>query len=295
MNYLASNHLPVIEECFRNWGEISGHPSEAQWELVSHNEPCLSVQASLDDDWLQLRADTGIAAGNGRTSRVLQWNGRLEGAAKFSLRRESRSIGICGEIPLHTESDIVPSLAATLAGFGQAALLIHDSSVRDADAKPKETCEKPAQESTPALHQLLADTAWPFTERSNGSCMVELDSKDDFHQAPIKIGPDGCRRASVELAVWETPAPASKDALAVLLLTAAGVIRMVRPFIVENPGGRMTAGFEISFLPDIYPSLLGKGFSSLSIACRFCGREAVALNNSRIAEEYLAIRHFKNE
>ena len=148
------------------------------------------------------------------------------------------------------------------------------------------------REAALPLEQLLIEAGWPFTERSEGNYMVELDGYGDFRQALVKADPDGSRRASVELAEWEAPAPASKVALAVLLLTAAGVIRMVRP-VVEDFGDRMTARFEICFSPDAGSALLEQGLSSLSVACRFCGREADVLCNRRIAEKYLTVRHFK--
>lgn len=294
MNYPASKYIPAIEECFRNWGDISVQSSEAQWDIVSHNAPRLPVHASLTEDWLRLQADTGIPAENGRISSALQRNGTLNGAAKFSLRLQNQSIGVCGEIPLDNEADIMTNLNATLSGFGQAALLIHNSSGRDTDPASKAAFKDPIPDSAPSLQQLLAETGWPFTERSEGNFMVELDTRAGFHQALIKTGQDGFRRTSVELAVWEAPAPASRDALAVMLLTAAGMIRMVRP-ILNDSGERVTAGFEICFSPGASPSVLDRGFSSLSIACRFCGREASALNNPKIAGEYLAVRHFNIE
>ena len=69
---------------------------------------------------------------------------------------------------------------------------------------------------------------------------------------------------------------------------------MVRP-VVEDFGDRMAARFEIRFSPDALPALLEQGLSSLSVACRLCGREADVLCNRRIAEMYLAVRHFKIE
>lgn len=124
--------------------------------------------------------------------------------------------------------------------------------------------------------------------------MVELDSKGDFQQALLETDPDGSRKATVELVAWEAPAPASKDALAVLLLKAAGVIRLIRP-VVEDSSDRVAARLEIHLPPDTSPVLMDRGLASLSVACRFCGREADVLKNRRIAEKYLAVRHFNIE
>ena len=124
--------------------------------------------------------------------------------------------------------------------------------------------------------------------------MVELDDKGDFYQALVSTEADGSRKAWVELAACEMHTPSSQNALAALLLTASDVIRMVRP-VVEDRDGRIVAGFGIHFSPNPGPVLLDRGFSSLYTACRLCGREADALNTMRIAEEYLAVRHFTAE
>jgi hypothetical protein len=294
MSYLAARYEQSLRECFGRWGEILQHPAQAQWSINSLKGPELSLQARVDEDWLQIRADTGAAAENGRIRSVLQWNGRLDGAAKYALNREGRSISICAELPLDDEVSIVSDLDETLAGFGRAASLVKDASGRKPHRKASPRVESArdgvSQESVSPLQQLLTEAGWPFAERSEGSCMVELDSRGDFYQALIETEADGSRRASVELADWESPAPASKDALAVLLLAAAGVIRMVRP-VVDDFGDRMTARFEIRFTPGASPALVDRGLSSLSVACRFCGREAAVLNNLRIAEKYIAVRN----
>jgi len=294
MNYMAAKHVQSIRECFSRWGNILRQPNEAQWDLVFRNGSALSVQANLVEDWLQIHADPGAAAGSTRIWEGLKWNSGLDGAAKFVLDFPARSLGIQAEIPLCEEVNIMPGLNATLSGFERAASLFHDPSSRATDAETKSPGERAAQDSTLPLQQLLTEADWPVTERSEGSCAVELDSKNDFHQALIKTEQDGSRWASVELATWENPTPVSLKALSVLLMTASGVIRMARP-AAEDRGDRITARFEIRFSPDASPALLDRGLSSLSVACRLCGREAALLNNRRIAEEYLAVRQFTIE
>jgi hypothetical protein len=298
MNYLAAKYVQPIHECFSQWGEIIQHSNEPQWIIASNRTSNLSLRANLIENWIQISADTGAVAGHSLIWSVLHWNGELDGAAKFSLGPASRSIGVQAEIPLDNEASIIPDLSATLAGFEQATSLVHNPSGLESDLKTntnaQSVCEGAERVSAQSLQQILAEAGWPFTERSGGSYMVELDSKDDFHQALIKAEPDRSRRASVELAVWEAPAPVSKAALAVLLLTAAGTIRMVRP-VVEDFGDRIAARFDIRFSPDASPALVDRGLSSLSVVSRFCGREVIVLNNMRIADQYLAVRHFTIE
>ena len=144
------------------------------------------------------------------------------------------------------------------------------------------------------LRELLADTGWQSVEHAGGNLMVDLDSGSDFRQALVEAGPDGRLRASVELARWESHVPSSRDAMAVLLLTASSVVRMVRPVAVIRDD-RITARFEFWLVSNAGSALLGRGLAALSVACRLCSREAAILNNERIAERYLAVRGFTSE
>lgn len=294
MSYLGVKHTPDIEECFKNWGKIQSHRTEAEWEVASNNGAAFSVHAHLLEDWLQIHADTGTKAGNAQILSALKWNGGLDGAARFSFSLQDRSMDIRAEIPLDSEVNITSDLMATLTGFGLAGELVHDFAGMESRSKLKSAGKRPTRDSPLPLRQLLTEADWPFTERSEGSCMVELDTRDDFQQALIETRSDGSRRASVELAEWENPEPAPLNALAVLLLTASDVIRMVRP-VVEDFGNRIVARFEACFSPNAGPALLDRGLASLSVACRHCSREAAVLNNPRIAEEYLAVRHINIE
>jgi len=292
MNYPASEHAREIDACLGKWGGAVNHPADALWEMTLRNGCALPMRARLIEDWLQFDAGLRAAADLSRIWSALEWNGRLEGAAKHALDPSGRILRARAEIPLDGETSVAADLAATLSGLERAASLVHNDSAGEGEMQPS-LAVAPAQDAAAVpLRQLLVDTGWQFVERPGGSFMADLECGGDFRQALVEVGPDQSLRASVELACWESHAPASRDALAVLLLTASSAVRMARP-AAEKSGDRVAARFEIRLAPNASPALLGRGLAALSVACRLCGREAAILSNERIAERYLAVRGFK--
>jgi hypothetical protein len=294
MSYQTGRHVHAIQECFQQWGQIQGGHTGARWDLRSNNVPDLLLHAHAFEDWLLIHADACGPVENLAPWEALIWNGRIDGAARLFFKLPEQMIGVRAEIPLVDEGGIVPDLVATLAGFEQAASLVQDPSSRETNAESQPNHEESDQESGPTTAQFLVETGWPFTERARGSYMVELENKGDFYQALVETRPDGSHMTSVELVARDTFECVSREALALLLLTASGVIRMVRP-VVEDFNGRITARFEIQFSAGADAAFLDRVLSSLSVACRLCGREAAVLNNLRVAGKYLAVRNFTNE
>ncbi len=294
MRYQAGRHVHSIQECFRQWGQIQSGQAGARWDLRSRNVPDLLLHAYAFEDWLCIHADPCGLVENLSPWEALIWNGRIDGAARFFYKLPGQMIGIRAEIPLVGEGGIVPGLVATLAGFEQAASLVQDPSSREANSESQSTHEESARESASTFAQLLVETGWPFTERAGGSYMVELENKGDFYQALMETRPDGSHMTSVELVAQGTFESVSREALALLLLTASGAIRMARP-VVEDFNDRIAARFEIRLSDGADAAFLNRAISSLSVACRFCVREAAVLNNLRVAGKYLAVRNSTNE
>ncbi len=292
MNLTADGHTSEIDSCLREWSEAVNRPADALWEFTLQNGSALPVRARLIEDWLQLDAELGSATDPTHIWSALEWNGRLDGAAKFALGLSGRFMRLRAEIPLDGEAAVAADLAAALAGFERAASLENGSAGEE--PVPPHAAALPSQpEASLPLRELLADAGWQSAERPGGSLIVDLESGGDFRQALVEAGPDGSWRASVELARWESHVPASRDALAVLLLTASGAVRMARPSAGETGDGIATR-FEIRLASHASPALVGRGLAALSVACRLCSREAAILSNERIAGRYLAVRGFTN-
>ncbi len=294
MSHLTVEHVHEVDSCLRQWGIIVSHSADAFWEMTLRNASASTIHVRLIEDWLQIDAKIGSPVRNSNIWSMLRWNGLLEGAAKFALNISDGSMAVQAEIPLDREAAVAPDLDATLSGFERASILVHDDSGCEANIQSRAVSIPSRQKPPLVVHELLADAAWSYVERPGGIFVVDLESKGDFRQALIEVRADGSLRASVELARWESQVPVSCNALALLLLMASGAIRMVRP-MVENRGNEIDARFEIRLSSNANSALLGRGLAALSVACRHCGREAVILNNERIAEQYLAVRGFITE
>ncbi len=291
MNYPVNEQVHQIESCLEQWGAVVNYSSDARWEMMLRNGDALPIRARLIDDWLQIRSELGSASEKTSIWSALELNVRLDGAAKLALDIQDRSMLVCAEIPLDRDTPVGPDLDATLAGFEQAAFLIRGETIQVAESQPRAATYPLPQEATLQLRELLAEVGMSYVERPGGSFMVDIENKRDFHQALVEKKPNGSCRASLELGRWDSHVPASRDALAVLLLTASGLIRMVRP-VAEKCGERITVRFEIQLAPHASSALLSRGLAALSVACRLCGREVNILNNERIAGQYLAVRGF---
>lgn len=294
MNILSRKHINEIEKCLNQWGSVLNRSKCDKGELMFQHGIVPPLHLRFVDDWLQIKTDLGIADGNAQIWSALTWNGLLDGAAKFSLNPQDRTLRLRAEIPLEGETDIATDLFLTLTGIERAVSLLHGKDSQDAHLRPIAVSTTKLHDAEMTLQELLAETGWTFVERSEGNFVIDLEHKGNFYQALIEHTPEGFRRVSVVLTDWDTYTPESRAALAVMLLSASDVIRMVRP-VAEQRNDRIVARFEVHIASRANSALLGRGLSALSVACRYCAREANILNIERIAERYLAIRGIVNE
>jgi hypothetical protein len=118
---------------------------------------------------------------------------------------------------------------------------------------------------------------------------VLLDVPGESHSAFVK---NGCGvRAEVPLLDCENLTESSRLAVAVLLLTASWLICLARPTASDDTeSGQISAGFEISLGPKPSAGELDWALKTLSVACRLCASEALALQDPDVADAYLAVR-----
>ncbi len=143
------------------------------------------------------------------------------------------------------------------------------------------------------LARLCAESGWPYEQRSGESVSVDLEvSGRAFYQAIVSHQPSDRIRLRVDLVRGGEVAGAEqhKLAVAVLLLSVNGVVRMARG-VIRQMDQRFSAGFEASL--SRRPSLAEfvHALSALSIACDMCGREVEALmEDAELARSFLEIR-----
>jgi hypothetical protein len=268
-----------------------------QWDLALKNGEILSARAWLEEEWLHLAADTGDAAGTAaRTAQAgaslawscLQRNGTLPGAVKYALDPQAR-LQIRAETPLlvdQTETDIRARVAEICEGIQAASHQLRNGAARK---RPPRATREAAQDDNPVdLGTLCGEAGWPFTERSSGKLAVALDAADGFYQATLECRSEGVH-VSAGLGTLALTSEDARAAVAVLLLTLNGVVRMVRA-AAEACDGQSALRLEVRLGRRPAAGELGHALSALSVGCRLCAREAEVLEDRDIAAEYLALR-----
>lgn len=276
--------------------------SAGGWAFVLSNGSTIAGTARIDDGWLVLDAPLSSrrrrrALRPQRLWRLLEWNGRLAGLAKFALLPRTGCLHLRAEIPLDDGADApgARSAAACAAevrracdGWRAAAARYRRKRI---DPAPPHLGDDAA--ATCELAVLCRQSGWAFDERGDGRLSVALDLADRSQRALLDRRPDGSLAAQAEILAAPALPPAARDALALLLITACGVVRMARAAVEEtgDDGDRRTAArLEANLAPPASPAALSEALSALSVAAGLCGREARALQDERLAREYLAAR-----
>ena len=289
-----------IESGLEKFGTKVKRESEGRWNFNLCNGKSLHVHARLENEWLLLDAPVQVHSNDGqeRNRRMLLWNGDLAGLSKYAMLPADPDVRIRAEIPLAQEiqeTSIGNILGETCEGFRQAA--DHIASIGGSNRTGQSPVEvvSAGTESLPTFDfgPVLNETGWAYTPRSPGRTSVDLECGREFFQALLEARPDGSIRASAELVRWQDPAKESCDALALLLLSASAIVRMVRP-VADTAPDHIAAGFEVQFAAPPSAAWLDRTLAALSVACGLCGREAAILNDRAIARQYLAL-HGYNE
>ena len=97
-------------------------------------------------------------------------------------------------------------------------------------------------------------------------------------------------RASADFLSVSSPDGQCPLAVAVLLLSAGGALRLARPF-VTNAGDQVACGFEVRFGGETTAGELEHGLEALAVAAWMCKEEALCLLDNAVRESYLAIRN----
>jgi hypothetical protein len=280
----------VLGKCAHNIMR-RGH---TRWDLTLRNGEMLCARAWLDEEWLHLAADPGggvtiAEPGRNRAWWCLLHNGTLPGNVKYALDPQGR-LQIRAELPItpeETETDIRVRVAATCEGLQAASHQLHG---RPSSKKrlPKTTREVASVDTSCDLRRLCEEAEWPFTERAGGKLAVALDTPDSYCQATLEQRPEGLH-VTAGLGASVPASESSRTAVAVLLLTLGGVVRMVRA-TGEECDGQSPVRLEVRLARAPGADELAHALAALSVGHRLCGREVEVLQDDEIAAEYLASR-----
>jgi hypothetical protein len=241
------------------------------------------MTASLDEGFLQLtcRPD-GIRKGALALERALLGNGALAGGVKLALNAASRDLTLCSDIVLLDEIQLLERVRWALQGFHEGDRLLKSpgaSSVRAAKQR--------VDAGGANLGDLLRESSWAFTERGPNDFSADLDA---VSAPPARIAAiDGQLMFGVELARCTAAAEATRQALAIFLLTASGALRLARAHAVEADG-EWSFGFQVCLPGAAVTEEIDHALAALSIAHRMCARESSVLLDEAAARCYMAAR-----
>jgi len=272
------------------------HVATARWRLSFDNGQVLPATARIDDAWLVI--DAAVPQRGRKTRRspkrlwdLLRLNAQIASQARFVVRPSDRSVHLRAEMPLDEEGG-ASAERARLAGEGCKAAFkrfvgngrchtaLADDASRAAEAGGA-GCD---------LVALCGDTGWDCAERASGSVSVGLDVPSGAYRALVAARQEDVVSLSVDVADCESMKARSRNALGLMLLTASGIVRMVRAAAGAS-GDRQMARLEVIAGPAPTATELVHALSALSVACRLCGAEARALQgDEEVARRYLSSR-----
>lgn len=248
------------------------------WRLSLGEAAELAARAEVDDGWLAMTVAWPEQLTPDGAWPLLWRNARLAGQAKYALsggRLQCRA-----EIDLAAGGDWAGRLRESYAGLVQAFALKDD-----APAAPDEAA---AASGPVPLAELLEQAGWPALLRDPQRAAVELETGSDlYQQALVEQTPRGWR-LTAELIEWREAAPESRRALAVLLLRACGAVRLIRAAARQQ--SQLRAWLEVCYPSPPTPAELNHALAALSVACRWCAREAAALEDPALAQAYLQVQ-----
>ncbi len=234
---------------------------ESRWRIATDHG--VNITARLRDDWLTLEAPRYGAP----SWEALEQNPTLPGLAKLALAPGGR-MQVRAELPVGEDTDLVARLDQACRAIAGRELVVE------------------ASESS--LKSFCAGLDWPFTERADGRLAFDLDVPGEFLQA-VLVSDGAGARFTCDLSVLGALSPVSRDAIALLLLTASATVRLARPAIL-NDGPAPVARFEVVFPTTPSPSEISRSLESLSVAGSLCGQAIKALQETAVATRYLALR-----
>jgi len=274
--------IRVLGKCSSELGPVGPW----RWQCVVQNGTRLPLAASVEDGFLHVVGRPQASRGDSRLmERALWGNDKLAGGVKFALNPASRGLHLRAEIALVNETQLLDRFHRVLAGFHQGYHWL-----KSLDFPDRATTLSSARAAAVSIPELLGETRWPCTERGPNDYSVDLGA-DSAPSARISPNEHGIM-FNVEVVQCAPTAEATRQALAIFLLTASGTLRLARAHFVED-GDQQRFGFQVCLPPAPISEELDHALAALSIAYRTCAREANALLDDAVARCYLGVRDFQ--
>lgn len=291
--FLEADEGPVVAvtEALSGYGLSVRATDSKAWQLSIASRRGV---ARIDDGWLVLE----FPPPRGRAPsplRTLERNAELRGNAKHVLLVDGSAL-LRAEVPVEEAfgrgaAGIAWQVREAVAGLVSAIAASTSCTSSTGEAPSDGGGENGASSSDPGA--LCGEADWSYSERSSGRLHVDLDvAGGAFYQAAVERDA-GHIMQRVELLAEGDAATESLagSAIAALLLSVSGVVRMARAVSWESDAG-LSWGFEVQLPGTTTVGTFIHGLSALSVACGLCGREVRALaHDPELARLYLEIRH----
>ena len=180
--------LTLVDGALRSCAALAEQTGEGEWDFAVANGGALLGRARLCEEWLVLDLPCDGALDAARTWDLLPFNPRLNGHAKFALRR--RAVHLRAEIPITGQTDLTLRLTDCHHGFQQGLALACGYS-------PAPVEQAASAFSLPAsrdLAELLEEAGWPAVQRDANRFAVELEvGAGLYRQALLRCGEEGLR------------------------------------------------------------------------------------------------------
>jgi hypothetical protein len=288
VSYQTRTRELVIGESLQKCASLVETTGPKSWNFILNNGRMLLVAAHADDRWLHLRAQLeSDAAARVDAWKLLHLNHQL-GSGSFALARGEQTPHLRAEIALDEEVNLTLRLQEACAGLKAGVESLYTEKTKEhVKLNRGVSADETARQANSELLRLCEESGWPFDEKTATKFVFELEAGDGFYQAAVEEQGEGSVVVAVELARDEPFSEWSRRAVGLMLLRACGVVRFARAAVKER-SERATALFEVVFpsLPGVVE--LNHALSALSVACRLCGREVRAMQDERIARNYLA-------
>jgi hypothetical protein len=263
-------------------------------------------EARLGGGWLRLAVALGgasvpaTACGEGLLGLARAHSG-LPGGVKYALVGRGEALEAGAEMPVDGVDEartrwLVAQLAEMAGGLRGAAAVVpsvHGAprSARSPGAPraPGRGVEQPSPVTCAGVRALCQEEGWNVLGGSAGEVRVELPTADAFRVASLSCT-HGSIAARVELDLGPVIEVASRQALGLFLLRAAGALHMVRPWVAEGDPAQapLAAGFEAVLRVAAPAAVVSAALGALTVACELCGREAeVLVRSPPLARLYL--------
>jgi hypothetical protein len=254
-----------------------------RWSFTIDGGRFMTGSAWAEDSWLTMESADGSAPERLRGTnawRLLQTDGNLPARTKI-VPSKARRLHVRFELLLDGNTDLHAGIARGCDGLTDALRILGEE---EKAASRKRARRWNARNKDVDVAEVCAEAGWLAATR-DGVVSARLEVPGRFHLAKIACTRFGDLRASTDLLHGEEVPDVSRRALGVFLLRLNDTVRFVRAAAAEDQGevGVILEGFAD---PECASEVKGT-LDAMSVACRISSEEVIALQDEKLAVEYL--------